>query len=179
MGAVIEVDWFNTYLLKKVTDADLEIKLNTGEDFVVPRNGFALSPGVAYPGQASVLSFNNYIGQLTSTITTQGSGYTNGEYNFPSSGLTVTTTGNGVGASFSVVVNNNVVQSVTAIVSGKGYAVGDDVTLIGIPGTPGGDLVLTFPNSYGFFQDFSWYVEESRIRGGYIILQLTKVLKLL
>ena len=162
MGAVIEVDWFNTYLLKKVTDADLETKLNTGEDFVVPRNGFALSPGVAYPGQASVLSFDNFIGKLTDSITSQGSGYTNGEYN----NLTITTSGDGTGALFSVIVNNNLVSSITALVSGRGYAVGDTVNLSNIPGSAD-PVVLTFPNSFGFFQNFSWYVEESRIRGGY------------
>ena len=161
MGAVIEVDWFNTYLLKKVTDNDLQVELNTGQDFNTPRDGFALSPGVAYPGQTTVLSLSKFLGKLTDFITSQGSGYTNGEYNT----LTVTTSGNGTGALFSVVVNNNAVASVTATASGRGYAVGDTVTLSGIPG--GDPIVLTFSQSYGIFQDFSWYVEESRIRGGY------------
>ena len=163
MGAVIEVDWFNTYLLKKVTDSDLQVELNTGQDFNTPRDGFALSPGIAYPGQTTVLSLFKFLGQLTDSITSQGSGYTNGEYN----ALTVTTSGNGTGALFSVVVNNNAVTSVTATTSGRGYAVGDTVTLSGIPGSPGGAIILTFAHSYGIFQDFSWYVEESRIRGGY------------
>ena len=163
MGAVIEVDWFNTYLLKKVTDNDLQVELDTGQDFNTPRDGFALSPGVAYPGQTTVLSLFKFLGQLTDSITSQGSGYTDGEYN----NLTVTTSGNGTGALFSVVVNNNAVTSVTATTSGRGYAVGDTVTLSNLPGTPGGAIILTFAHSYGIFQDFSWYVEESRIRGGY------------
>ena len=163
MGAVIEVDWFNTYLLKKVTDNDLQVELDTGQDFNTPRDGFALSPGVAYPGQTTVLSLFKFLGQLTDSITSQGSGYTDGEYN----NLTVTTSGNGTGALFSVVVNNSAVTSVTATTSGRGYAVGDTVTLSNLPGTPGGAIILTFAHSYGIFQDFSWYVEESRIRGGY------------
>ena len=163
MGAVIEVDWFNTYLLKKVTDNDLEVELNTGQNFNTPRNGFALCPGVAYPGQTTVLTLNTYLGKLTDCITAQGSGYTNGEYN----NLISTTSGNGTGAEFSVIVNNNTVQSVTAIVSGRGYASGDTVTLGVIPGSPGGALILTLDYRLGIFQDFTWYVEESRIRGGY------------
>tara|TARA_R110002012_G_scaffold72113_2_gene184504 strand:- start:11760 stop:13760 length:2001 start_codon:yes stop_codon:yes gene_type:complete len=160
MGTVIEVDWFNTYLLKKVTDNDLRVDLETGQDFNTPRDGFALSPGIAYPGQTSALTLTKFLGALTDSITSQGSGYTDGEYN----SLTVATNGNGVGAAFSVVVNSNVI-SVTVTTSGRGYAVGDTITLTGITGAPSEAVVITLVNND--FNDFSWYVEESRIRGGY------------
>ncbi len=160
MGTVIEVDWFNTYLLKKVTDNDLRVDLETGQDFNTPRDGFALSPGIAYPGQTSALTLTKFLGALTDSITSQGSGYTDGEYN----SLTVATNGNGVGATFSVVVNSDVI-SVTVTASGRGYAVGDTITLTGITGAPSEAVVITLVNND--FNDFSWYVEESRIRGGY------------
>lgn len=160
MGTVIEVDWFNTYLLKKVTDNDLQVDLETGQDFNTPRDGFALSPGIAYPGQTSALTLTKFLGALTDSITSQGSGYTDGEYN----SLTVATNGNGVGATFSVVVNSDVI-SVTVTASGRGYAVGDTITLTGITGAPSEAVVITLVNND--FNDFSWYVEESRIRGGY------------
>ena len=161
MGAVIEVDWFNTYLLKKVIDNDLQVELATGQDFITPRDGFALSPGVAYPGQATVLSISKLLGALTDSITSQGSGYTNGEYN----SLTIITSGDGVGVVLSVVVNGGIIDNITAIVSGRGYAVGDTITITGITGNPTGAVVVTLVNND--FNDFSWYIEESRIRGGY------------
>jgi hypothetical protein len=167
MGAIIEVDWFNTYLLKKVTDNDLQLELNTGQDFNTPRDGFALSPGIAYPGQTSALTLTKSLGALTNSITSQGSGYTSGEYN----SLNITTSGNGVGVELSVVIYvlgapfNASGISITVTTSGRGYAIGDTITLTGITGNPSVPIVITLVDND--FNNFSWYVEESRIKGGY------------
>ena len=66
------------------------------------------------------------IGSITTyAITTAGSGYTNGTY----TGVApVTTSGNGSGATFTVVVSGNKVTSITATANGNGYGYGDTFT---------------------------------------------------
>jgi len=172
MGAVIEVDWFNTYLLKKVIDNDFEVKLQGDGEFKTPRNGFALSPGIAYPGEISAISLSKNEGELTGSITSQGTAYTTAEYTITptSSNPSYSTSGNGLGAEFIVNVKNGVVVSITTIVSGQGYAGGDTITFTNMPATAGSvDVIITLQGNpfTGDFDDFSWYIEESRIRGGY------------
>ena len=63
------------------------------------------------------------IGSITTySITTAGKGYVNGTYTSISP---VTATGNGTGATFTVVVSGNVVASITATANGTGYGYGD------------------------------------------------------
>jgi hypothetical protein len=71
MATVIEVDWFNTYLLKKQVDDNLsssiELPVSIPDSTLVPGglltppNGYPLSPGVAYPGALSDSDFQWYI----------------------------------------------------------------------------------------------------------------------
>jgi hypothetical protein len=71
MATVIEIDWFNTYLLKKQVDdslaSDLELPVsipdstNVPGGLLTPPSGYPLSPGVAYPGNLSDSDFQWYI----------------------------------------------------------------------------------------------------------------------
>jgi hypothetical protein len=66
------------------------------------------------------------IGSITTyAITTAGLGYVNATYTGVSP---VTTSGNGTGAQFTVVVSGNVVTSITATANGTGYGYGDTFT---------------------------------------------------
>jgi len=68
------------------------------------------------------------IGSITtSSITSAGAGYTNGTY----TGISpVTTSGNGTGATFTVVVSGNKVTSITATANGTGYGYRDTFTFL-------------------------------------------------
>ena len=71
MATVIEIDWFNTYLLKKCVDdtmqADLEVPITVPSatlvpgGLITPTSGFPLTPGIAYPGELSNSNTNWYI----------------------------------------------------------------------------------------------------------------------
>ena len=81
------------------------------------------------------------IGSITtSSITTAGAGYTNGTY----TGISpVTTSGNGTGATFTVVVSTNKVTSITATANGTGYGYGDTFTFL-TSAIGGGSPTTTF-----------------------------------
>ena len=81
------------------------------------------------------------IGSITtSSITTAGAGYTNGTY----TGISpVTTSGNGTGATFTVVVSANKVTSITATANGTGYGYGDTFTFL-TSAIGGGSPTTTF-----------------------------------
>jgi hypothetical protein len=68
------------------------------------------------------------IGSITTySITTAGLGYVNATY----TGISpVTASGNGTGATFTVVVSGNVVTSITATANGTGYGYGDTFTFL-------------------------------------------------
>ena len=81
------------------------------------------------------------IGSITtSSITTAGAGYTNGTYTGVSP---VTTSGNGTGATFTVVVSANKVTSITATANGTGYGYGDTFTFL-TSAIGGGSPTTTF-----------------------------------
>jgi len=71
MATVIEIDWFNTYLLKKCVDdtmqADLEVPITIPNatdvpgGLITPTSGYPLTPGVAYPGQITDSDIQWYI----------------------------------------------------------------------------------------------------------------------
>lgn len=71
MATVIEIDWFNTYLLKKCVDDDFSGDLTTPQSLpnqndvpggmLAPADGYPLAPGVAYPGTISNSNFNYYV----------------------------------------------------------------------------------------------------------------------
>lgn len=68
------------------------------------------------------------VGSITTyAITTAGLGYVNGTY---SSVAPVTTSSNGTGALFTVVVSGNAVTSITATANGTGYGYGDTFTFL-------------------------------------------------
>ena len=64
-------------------------------------------------------------GITTQSITTAGRGYVNGTY---TGVVPITTSGNGTGATFTVVVSGNVVTTVTNTAVGTGYGYGDTFT---------------------------------------------------
>ena len=88
MATVIEIDWFNTYLLKKCVDdtmqADLEVPITVPNSTIVPGGlitptyGFPLTPGIAYPGELSNSDLNWYVeesrirGGYNNTVTDKG-----------------------------------------------------------------------------------------------------------
>ena len=79
------------------------------------------------------------IGSITtSSITTAGNGYTNGTY---TSVAPVTSSGNGTGATYTVVVSGGVITSATLTASGNGYGYGDTFTFAA--STLGGNTLST------------------------------------
>jgi len=81
------------------------------------------------------------VGSITTyAITTAGAGYTNGTY----TGISpVTTSGNGTGATFTVVVSGNAITSITATANGTGYGYGDTFTFL-TSAIGGGSPTTTF-----------------------------------
>jgi hypothetical protein len=71
MATVIEIDWFNTYLLKKGVDDNFASDLTTPQSLpnstnvpggmLIPADGYPLAPGVAYPGTITNSDFNYYV----------------------------------------------------------------------------------------------------------------------
>jgi hypothetical protein len=71
MATVIEIDWFNTYLLKKCVDDNFSADLTTPQSLpnqtnvpggmLAPADGYPLAPGVAYPGTITNSDFNYYV----------------------------------------------------------------------------------------------------------------------
>jgi len=71
MATVIEIDWFNTYLLKKGVDDNFSADLTTPQSLpnqtttpggmLIPADGYPLAPGIAYPGTITNSDFNYYI----------------------------------------------------------------------------------------------------------------------
>ena len=71
MATVIEIDWFNTYLLKKCVDDNFASDLTTPQSLpnsttapggmLIPADGYPLAPGIAYPGTITNSDFNYYV----------------------------------------------------------------------------------------------------------------------
>ena len=71
MATVIEIDWFNTYLLKKGVDDNFASDLTTPQSLpsstgapggmLIPADGYPLAPGIAYPGTITNSDFNYYV----------------------------------------------------------------------------------------------------------------------
>ena len=62
MATVIEVDWFNTYLLKKLIDTNMDDVLAVIPDgvngYLTTPAGMAISPGIGYPGTTNSIELN-------------------------------------------------------------------------------------------------------------------------
>jgi len=183
MGTVIEVDWFNTYLLKKVTDVNTAESLDVDSIYTTPKDGFPISPGVAYPGLINGPTLTKQDGGLTNSVTASGS-YTNGVYvtNDPGDegNIVLTTSGNGLGAKLQITVGtvqSGLISNITVLQPGKGYEIGDTLTIAGVTGATT-NIVITLKGGYNVdFVNNTWYVEESRINGGFNSISTDKGVK--
>ena len=178
MATVIEVDWFNTYLLKKLIPPNLNDSLAGGNNFIerggfmTPQNGFPLTPGLAYPGGLGVLELNTRENALESSAVAGAFTPQSAVDIYVSSqpvDFALSTT-NGKGALFNVLidVDTDEVAEIQCINNGSGYEVGD-VLVLSItkpaPNATSGTVTITLQQD-DFF-NYAWYAEESRIRGGF------------
>ena len=189
MATVIEVDWFNTYLLKKLIPPNLNDSLAGGNNFIerggfkTPQNGFPLTPGLAYPGSLGVLELNTRENALQSSsvvgIFTPQTAVDIYVASQPVDYALSTT--NGRGALFNILLDCDesppVISEITCVDNGSGYEVGDELVLSIASANPttAGEITITLEQDD--FYNYAWYAEESRIRGGFNNISTDKGVK--
>ena len=183
MATVIEVDWFNTYLLKKLIDTNMDDVLAVIPDgvngYLTTPAGMAISPGIGYPGTTNSIELNQRPNGFERNIS---SGKKNAllipaaDHIYVDQAPLSASVTNGSDALFTITVAS--VEDVNNVVV-FGEVVGLECTTTGVDYEPGDILKFTIPNTtaatpvlectldYRGFNNYSWYVEESRIRGGY------------